>query len=377
MPLLSAHDARPPRAGPRTASARPSDLPVEYELREELGRGTYGIVYRALKQGAPCAVKVCNPDARVRREIEAQQSYSHENIVRILEAGESWYSMELCEDTLSSIGPGLNEEEKIEVLEGIARALAALAAKGHVHRDLSFGNILRVRDTWALADFGQVSVPDATPLTASDVVLGTLRYRAPEFETDGAKNATPAADVYSLGLITIELFTGHASRHALARLPGAQSLRQLLSRMTTPLKSARPTAADVVSSIDLIRGDLRTARGKAFQAAATAGPLGPSLSEEEHAFFAAWLDVPDDSLDERRCERVRRAFAGETRQFNLASHRLKARQFIEFVPSTQDFDACFRLLPPGLVFLAGATTAEFPSLPVPPVVRSIDDDAPF
>jgi hypothetical protein len=147
-------------------------------------------------------------------------------------------------------------------------------AAGVVHRDIKPGNLLfdgqgRVR----LADFGIARlVGDTVRVTATGTTIGTATYLAPE-QASGGEVGT-AADVYSLGLVLLELVTGAPAfggtptEAALARLtadpvvpddlPGP--LATLLSAMTSREPGARPTAAEVAAGLASASRNLAAAR---------------------------------------------------------------------------------------------------------------------
>src|SRR5262249_32055834 len=103
--------------------------------------------------------------------------------------------------------PALSVETAADVVADIAAALAAAHAAGIVHRDVTPGNILLAPDGDArLTDFGIAHGGDDGAVTATGLVMGTLRYLAPEQLRGGA--STPASDLYGLAAVAYELFAG-------------------------------------------------------------------------------------------------------------------------------------------------------------------------
>jgi tetratricopeptide (TPR) repeat protein len=197
-----------------------------YEILGELGEGGMGMVYKArqVAAGRVVALKMIHPGlyvgaerfGRFRREAEATARLSHPNIVQIHEvgehAGQPYFSLEFCEGgTLAGrlAGQPLTAEAAARLMQAVASAVDAAHKQGVIHRDLKPGNILLTADgTPKVADFGlarQLDGDDA--LTATNQPLGTPRYMAPE-QVGGAKTVGPAADVWALGVILYECFTG-------------------------------------------------------------------------------------------------------------------------------------------------------------------------
>jgi tetratricopeptide (TPR) repeat protein len=191
-----------------------------YELVELLGRGGMGDVYRALDRELDDAValKIVRDEvaripgvlARFRAEVKLARRVTHNNVARTFELGHAdgltFFTMELVQGvsladrlTRGAIPVG----EALAVAAALCDALAAAHAVGVIHRDLKPANVL-------LADDGRVVLTDfgvATLVAADDVVSsGTPRYMAPEQARGEA--ATPAVDVYALGLVLYEMVTG-------------------------------------------------------------------------------------------------------------------------------------------------------------------------
>lgn len=221
------------QVGP-TARGRPElgTRAGEYQLVEEVGRGAFGTVYRAVHPviGKEVAIKVLDEssldDASLERrfvtEARAVNRIKHPNIVDIfgfgeLANGQKFYVMELLTgETLAALrkrAGALPPPVVMEVLEPLADALEAAHAVGILHRDLKPANVFlhRAPDglvSVKLLDFGVAKVlsgQDAAQ-TKTGAAIGTPAYMAPEQFAGGS--VTAAADVYSLGVIAYELLTG-------------------------------------------------------------------------------------------------------------------------------------------------------------------------
>lgn len=227
-----------------------------------------------LATGQPVAIKLLRsvePDhvRRFDRELDALQSLDHRAIVSVLDHGEHegrpYLVLERCDggslaDVLAD-GP-LGPEAAARLGADLADGLAHAHARGVVHRDVKPSNVLIGDDGSAkLADFGIARLDDSTSLTGTGFTVGTAAYLAPEQARGDPVG--PAADVYSLGLLVLELATGHRAFEgaglaaAVARLHRApdipadvpQALRRTLTAMTAMDPSDRPVASVVADEL--------------------------------------------------------------------------------------------------------------------------------
>ncbi|GIE30840.1 hypothetical protein Ait01nite_038850 [Actinoplanes italicus] len=209
----------------------------EYLLHEEIGRGAMAVVRRATSRhgGPPLAAKLLRPelagDRRVRelflREDAALRALNHPSIVGlrdlIVEGGTLALVMEFVDGPnlrryLSMRGGRLTPQEVVAVAAQTAAALAVAHERGVVHLDLKPENLLVRRGSVPpdirITDFGvAVLLGDAHHSVAG----GTPGYTAPEIFQGGPP--TPAADVWSLGVLLLELTTGRPTGEPSA-LPG-------------------------------------------------------------------------------------------------------------------------------------------------------------
>ena len=200
-----------------------------YRIISLLGRGGMGEVYRAddLSLGQAVALKFLPERAtdegtleRFRNEVRIARRISHPNVCRVYDIGQSdnqvFLSMEYVDgEDLSSllrrIGR-LPSDKALEIARKICAGLAAAHDKGVLHRDLKPANImLDGRGEILIMDFGLAGVAHEI----EDVRSGTPAYMAPE-QLSG-KEVTARSDIYSLGLVLYELFTGKPAYQGYSR----------------------------------------------------------------------------------------------------------------------------------------------------------------
>lgn len=198
-------------------------LAGHYRIVALLGRGGMGEVYRAddLQLGESVALKFLPPRLthdpvaldRLRKEVRTARGITHPNVCRIHDMGEAegqaFISMEYVDGEDLSVAlkrMGRPSEEKaIEITHQICLGLAAVHDAGVIHRDLKPANIMiDGRGNVRLMDFGVAGAQK--DLAVQRRVAGTPRYMAPELAKSG--KATVSSDIYALGLVLYEVFTG-------------------------------------------------------------------------------------------------------------------------------------------------------------------------
>ena len=198
-------------------------LAGRYRIIALLGRGGMGEVYRAtdLTLGQSVALKFLPEHAsrdlrlleRFHGEVRVARQVSHPNVCRVYDIGEvdgtPFISMEYVDgedlaSLLTRIGR-LPADKALEAARKICAGLAAAHDRGIIHRDLKPQNIMmNKRGEIIIMDFGLAAI--ASQLGAADVTSGTPAYMAPE-QLKGAE-VTLRSDIYALGLVLYELFTG-------------------------------------------------------------------------------------------------------------------------------------------------------------------------
>lgn len=319
-------DPRKPEAAGLDATIQPGDVTADalaaepllglslgnrYRVIGTLGRGAAGIVYRARDSmvNEDVAIKILaneqhdEKDAeRFRRELVTARKVTHPNVIRIHDmvalGSQFFISMEILEGgTLSELlkrGP-VPIARAIEIAIGICEGLEAAHKQRVIHRDLKPDNVLFDRDgVPKVVDFGLARLSGTLSRTAG--FSGTPYYMSPE-QADG-REPTAQSDLYSLGVLFFELFTGQLPFKAetLVRLvvlhqseapPAPRSIRAeipshvdaLLRRMLAKNPAQRPRSAAEVAL--LLRGDAHAApappsapRARGGWAVAAVGAVG-------------------------------------------------------------------------------------------------------
>jgi len=194
-----------------------------YRVRKKLGRGGMGEVYLADDNNLPRQVAIkfmlpefaAEPELRARFQHEARSAalINHPNVVTIYDVGEfnqqPYFVMEFIDgESLAAVidHGGLSLDEVLDLTLQICAGLGKAHQKGVLHRDLKPSNILRDSDGRVkIVDFGLAKLRDATSLTSTGEVMGTLAYMSPE-QARGWK-LDVRSDIFSLGVILYELVT--------------------------------------------------------------------------------------------------------------------------------------------------------------------------
>ncbi|CAI7842476.1 unnamed protein product, partial [Closterium sp. NIES-53] len=273
-----------------------------WAAERRIGSGGFGDVYRGVSPLDGCTpwavkrAKVLTNDFR--REINEMASKHHPNLVRLLgfcidgdTASENMEQIAIYEfmpngDLEKRLHPGTSPEplslrQRLDILIGVARGLEYLHSFGIVHRDIKPANILLDHNMKAkLSDFGLVRMVEGTTCQSTRV-MGTPGYVDPAYSL--THKATPTIDVYSFGIVMLELLTGHrvvfildggapmnikewveqriasgeisAIGDPFMRAPDSLVLRtaRLALRCTAALTAARPTMGEAATELETLK----------------------------------------------------------------------------------------------------------------------------
>jgi len=253
---------------PNALSQLQSALAGRYQIEHQIGRGGMATVWIAhdLKHDRQVAIKVIRPEMsaalgseRFLREIRIAAQLQHPHILTLIDSGDApdgesrnqaslYYVMpyvegETLRQRLTREGR-LSQEETVRILGDILDALVYAHRHGIIHRDIKPENIMLVpnddgSDRAVVMDFGLAKERRADPsiakLTATGIILGTPEFMSPEQIRGKALDAR--SDVYALGIVAFEMFTG--------KLPfqGRNAQEMMIARLRgspTPIRSVRP-----------------------------------------------------------------------------------------------------------------------------------------
>ncbi|MFG2873645.1 serine/threonine-protein kinase [Streptomyces sp. NPDC048337] len=194
-----------------------------YRLLARIGEGGMGSVYLSRTRGnQPVALKMIRREyagdpgfrGRFEQEVRSAQQVRGYHLVPVLDhdtqGGQPWLATAYVpglplDEALDTFGP-LPRAAALQLVACVARALESVHAAGVVHRDLKPGNIMLAADGPWVIDFGIARAAESTRLTSTGGFVGTPQFMSPE-QGVGA-DVTPAADVFSLGLIAAVAATG-------------------------------------------------------------------------------------------------------------------------------------------------------------------------
>lgn len=270
------------------------DLPDEqfreiYDIRETIGMGGTGEVFVAVQNSLKrrVVVKVIRQDVlsdptsllRFEREAQILSSLVHSRVVQVYDFGlwqtRPYLVLEYVDGGSMAAyikkGKPLTTREATRVMMQICEGLAYLHEENILHRDIKPGNILLTKSTKEpkISDFGLARPKGSKTLTEDGMVVGTLRYLAPETLTLG--EFTPRSDLYSLGVMMYLMFSGRMpfkdDQSSVSGLIESQvneppvpidkyrpdlcpELKTLINRLVAVDAAARPaSAADIVEQL--------------------------------------------------------------------------------------------------------------------------------
>ena len=328
-----------------------------YRVRQLIARGGSASVYRARDEflGRDVAVKVFDSSTSAEKDFSAQEEEMgtlarlvHPSLVTLLDASidrshpaepRIYFVMELVEGvdlyrrlTCGTLAPRLVAQIGRDIAEG----LEYVHRRGVVHRDIKPANILladyaddETRTRAKLTDFGIALSGDTGELSGSSIVVtGTVAYLSPE-QVKGERIGPPS-DIYSLGLVLLECFTGELAfpgtpqESALLRLHRGPAIpadlpeqwRELLAGMTASDPAERPAIYDLVSALNELTL-AESGRHKVVDAAAV-------LAEEAARMAAVHrydlLDTPPDAVFDRITALAARVFAVPMAIMSVVDH---------------------------------------------------------
>ncbi|MFC1852756.1 protein kinase [candidate division CSSED10-310 bacterium] len=219
-------------------------------IMTEIGTGKMGVVYKAkdIVLEEVVALKVLDPEfsadeemiSRFKSEIKIARKIKHPNVCRIYNFGSFgnvfFISMEFIDgQNLSKLlkDKKIPVDNLVPIAKGIVRALGAAHHEKVIHRDLKPSNIIIDHQYRPIImDFGLARHKEKIDLTAQPEILGTPAYMSPEQFHDGTIDER--SDIYSLGVIFYELFTGHLPFQG--ETPVSIAMKHMQEKPKTPRK---------------------------------------------------------------------------------------------------------------------------------------------
>ena len=315
-----------------------------YELQSRIAIGGMGEVWEATDHviGRTVAIKILKDEymgdpgflERFRAEARHAALVNHEGIASVFDYGEengsAYLVMELVPgEALSTVlerDGALSADKTLDIVAQTASALQAAHAAGLVHRDIKPGNLLITPDGRVkITDFGIARIADQVPLTATGQVMGTVQYLSPE-QASGHP-ASPATDIYSLGIVAYESlagkrpFTGE-SQVAIAMaqineqpppLPAtvAVPVQNLVMAMIAKKPDERPASAAAVAraATALRRGDVAAAAAAvpAIAGAVAAGDAATQLLASDTSAATSLMPAPGEEGAEDAAAKKKRS----------------------------------------------------------------------
>jgi serine/threonine protein kinase len=335
-----AHPRRPRARTARIAGLGTGALVLgRYRLREQLGAGGFGVVWRAHDEQLDREVAVKriplapeDDGERATREALASARLAHPAIVALYEASpaqDAFYLIsELVEgDTLAELiaADELADSQVLQIGVALCSALSHAHERGVIHRDVKPQNVLvpQEPEPAKLTDFGGAWLSGEEVLTRTGDVLGTLAYMAPE-QSEG-REAGEAADLYSLALV---LYEGLSGTNPVRGATPADTVRRIgrpvrsltrvrrnvprelaraIDRALSPSPKARGTLTELRSALEwaLEEGPGRSGAGveqtartrlerpRRLEQDPESRPEAPALETRQRDPGAAWLTPPE------------------------------------------------------------------------------------
>jgi serine/threonine protein kinase len=234
-------------------------------IREVVGRGGMGVVYRAEWIGHDVALKVITPELsadrevriRFQREYRAEAAIRHPNVMQVYGAGAKegrlYVTMRYVDGTdlarLLANGRNLPPPRAAVLIAQVAEGLDAAHARGIVHRDVKPANVLLEDDgdglRAILTDFGLMkNLRSKVQLTMEGSFVGTCNYAAPEQLL--STGVDPRTDVYALGCVLYQALTGQVP------YPRGSSAATMFAHLQAPIPVVTEAAPEVPAGFDAV-----------------------------------------------------------------------------------------------------------------------------
>ena len=284
-----------------------------YEVIKSSGEGGMANVYLAQDTilDRKVAVKVLRGDLsnddkfirRFEREALSVSKLSHPNIVEVYDVGEEneqhYIVMEYIDGkTLKQLlykRKTLTTEEVIDIMTQLTDAIAHAHESYIIHRDIKPQNIMILDDgSIKVTDFGIAIAMNATQLTQTNSVMGSVHYIPPE-QANG-KSATVKSDIYSIGIMMYELLTGSVP------FKGDNAVEIAIKHMKEKLPSIRKQNPAIYQSVEniVLKATAKNPRNRYENARDMCNDLKECLTEEHKDDKRHIYEYPENDLDQTK-----------------------------------------------------------------------------
>lgn len=295
-----------------------------FTIKSEIGRGGFGVVYLVSDQlenlfAMKIIEPITNPGARLsfKQEIESTIDLTHPNILPIMDYGTFKRGKDEIQFVVSQYCPNgdyrrrmfqfSSNKPTLEVVlqdfKQILEGLNVLHSK-IVHRDLKPENVFVVDGALKVGDFGLSKFVDEATRTLTFKGSGTPRYMAPEVWE--VLHATPATDLYAIGIMLFEALTGKAPFEA----SDAKALREL--HLYTPAPRVRlinPSVPDTLDGVikKLLEKDARKRFQSATEVLQALNSLNIKPKDSKVSELASRMRSLHDQMEKQQTEQEREA----------------------------------------------------------------------
>jgi len=248
----------------------------KWELKEKLGKGGNGLVFRAEANGEDAAIKILRNQNRVGRfkdEIEGMRKLKGvTGVLPLIDAGvpespsknnPAWFAMPVAEPLINALGKHPTPGETICAVRDIATVLAEIHQNGFSHRDIKPDNLFRFEGNWSIGDFGLIEFEGKSHRTTLGEKIGPMHFIAPEMLLGIPGSDGKLADVFSLAKTLWVLLAGASfpipgSYDALSGIYKLSSyvslgrsveLDKLIQQCTAADPNDRPAMSEVVKEL--------------------------------------------------------------------------------------------------------------------------------
>lgn len=284
-----------------------------YEIIKSIGEGGMANVYLAKDTilDRDVAIKVLRGDLsnnekfirRFEREALSVSKLSHPNIVEVYDVGEEneqhYIVMEYIDGkTLKQLlykRKTLTLEEVIDIMTQLTDAIAHAHESYIIHRDIKPQNIMILDDgTIKVTDFGIAIAMNATQLTQTNSVMGSVHYIPPE-QANG-KSATIKSDIYSIGIMMYELLTGSVP------FKGDNAVEIALKHMKEKIPSIRKQNPSIPQSVEniILKSTAKNPRNRYDNAREMCNDLKEALLDEHKEDKRYIYEYPENDIDETK-----------------------------------------------------------------------------